>query len=170
MACADRDLRPGTWRLARARRAAVLVLAAVSAAGCVRREIEITSAPSGALVTLNGREVGRTPARIQFTFDGVYDVRLRLQGYESVHGSGRTDMPVWDFLGADLVAEIAPVDLHRLEQWHFVLIPDDDANAGLGERASAARRSVESMPAVAPDAPAPKPVATPERGPAPTGS
>jgi len=169
MASVDHDARPGTWRLPQVRAAAALALAVMSAVGCVRREIEITSAPSGALVTLNGREVGRTPARIQFTFDGVYDVRLRLQGYESVHGSGRTDMPVWDFLGADLVAEIAPVDLHRLERWHFVLIPDDDANEGLGERASAARRAVESMPAVAPDAPAPKPVATPERGPAPTG-
>ncbi len=159
-------LRP-TWAWAWTYRLAVLAVAGAFVVGCVRREIEITSAPSGALVTLNGREVGRTPARIQFTFDGVYDVRLRLQGYESVHGSGRTDMPVWDFLGADLVAELAPVDLHRLERWHFLLIPDDDANLGLGERASAARRSVESMPAVAPDAPAPRPVATPERGPSP---
>jgi hypothetical protein len=41
-------------------------------------------------------------------------------------------------------------------------VPDTDANAGVLDRARAARRSVESMPAVAPDAPAPRPVATPE--------
>lgn len=141
---------------------AALALAAACAAGCVRREIEITSEPPGAVLTLNGREVGRTPTRVQFTFDGTYDVRLRLQGYESVAGSGTTDMPVWDFVGADLVAELAPVKLQRLERWHFILVPDADANAGLMDRAEAARRHVESMPAEAPDAPPPKPVATPE--------
>jgi hypothetical protein len=114
------------------------------------------------VLTLNGREVGRTPTRVQFTFDGTYDVRLRLQGYESVAGSGTTDMPVWDFVGADLVAELAPVRLQRLERWHFILVPDADANAGLMERAEAARRHVEAMPAEALDAPPPRPVATPE--------
>lgn len=144
---------------------AALALAAAGMSGCVRREIEITSEPPGAVLTLNGREVGRTPARIQFTFDGTYDVRLRLHGYESVAGSGTTDMPVWDFVGADLVAEVAPVKLQRLERWHFILVPDADANAGLMERAEAARRHVEGLPDQAPDAPSPRPVATPE-GPA----
>ena len=56
---------------------AALALAALAlTAGCVRREIEVTSTPPGALLTLNGREIGRTPTRIEFTFDGVYDVRL----------------------------------------------------------------------------------------------
>jgi hypothetical protein len=133
-------------------------------AGCVRREIEITSTPPGALLTLNGREVGRTPQRIQFTFDGTYDVRLRLAGYESVQGSGTTDMPVWDFIGADLVAEVAPVDAHRLEHWHFELVPDDDANATIRDRAEAARRAVQAMPERVEDAPPPAPTATPEGG------
>jgi hypothetical protein len=137
-------------------------LAAIAAAGCVRREIEVTSTPPGALLTLNGREVGRTPVRIQFTFDGVYDVRMRLAGYESVQGKGTTDMPVWDFVGADLVAEMVPADIHRLERWHFELVPEAHAEVGLMERAEAARRSIESMPASAPDAPEPAPTATPE--------
>lgn len=137
-------------------------LAVAGLGGCVRREIEVTTTPPGAILTLNGREVGKTPARIQFTFDGTYDVRLRLRGYESVAGTGTTDMPVWDFIGADLVAEVVPAKLHRLERWHFDLVPDDDANAGVVDRARAARRSIESMPAAAPDAPAPRPVATPE--------
>jgi hypothetical protein len=137
-------------------------LAAIAAAGCVRREIEVTSTPPGALLTLNGREVGRTPVRIQFTFDGVYDVRMRLAGYESVQGTGTTDMPVWDFVGADLVAEMVPADIHRLERWHFELVPEAHAEVGLMERAEAARRSIESMPTSAPDAPEPAPTATPE--------
>ena len=146
-----------------AARAACAALFALAAAGCVRREIEVTSTPPGALLTLNGREVGRTPARITFTFDGTYDVRLRLAGYESVQGKGTTDMPVWDFAGADLVAEMVPADIHRLERWHFDLVPEPQAEVGLRDRADAARRSIESMPAVADDAPLPAPTATPER-------
>jgi len=148
--------------LGRRTAACCAALAAIAAAGCVRREIEVTSTPPGALLTLNGREVGRTPARIQFTFDGVYDVRLRLAGYESVQGKGTTDMPVWDFVGADLVAELVPSDIHRLERWHFELVSEAHAEVGLMERAEAARRSIESMPASAPDAPEPAPTATPE--------
>ena len=146
-----------------AARTTCVALAALAAAGCVRREIEVTSTPPGALLTLNGREVGRTPARIKFTFDGTYDVRLRLAGYESVQGKGTTEMPVWDFVGADLVAEMVPADIHRLERWHFDLVPEAQAEAGLLERADAARRSIASMPAVADDAPVPAPTATPER-------
>lgn len=144
-------------------RLAVLPLAALgalSAAGCVRREIEVTSTPPGALLTLNGREVGRTPVRMKFTFDGTYDVRLRLAGYESVQGSGTTDMPAWDFIGADLVAEVVPARLERLERWHFDLVPEQHAEVGLMDRARAARRSVDSMPASAPDAPQPSAGAT----------
>lgn len=145
---------------------ALVALAAAGALatlpGCVRREIEITSTPPGALLTVNGRDLGRTPARVNFTFDGTYDVRLRLAGYESVAGKGTTDMPVWDFIGADLVAEVAPAKLHRLERWHFELVPEADAEVGLRDRAEAARRAAEAMPAQAPDAPTPAPTATPE--------
>lgn len=148
------------------RRRATAALSAAAAlaalAGCVRREVEITSTPPGALVTVNGRDLGRTPARVNFTFDGTYDVRLRLAGYESVAGKGTTDMPAWDFIGADLVAEVAPANIHRLERWHFDLVPEADAEVGLRDRAEAARRAAEAMPAQAPDAPAPAPTATPE--------
>jgi hypothetical protein len=81
-----------------------------------------------------------------------------------VQGIGTTDMPVWDFIGADLVAEVVPARLERLERWHFDLVPEQHAEVGLMDRARAARRSVDSMPASAPDAPrpAPAPTATPE--------
>ncbi len=153
-------VRPG-----RALALAVSLAAPAATGGCVRREIEVTSTPPGALLTVNGRDIGRTPARMRFTFDGTYDVRLRLAGYESVTGKGTTDMPVWDFIGADLVAEMVPADIHRLERWHFDLVPESDAAVGLRDRAEAARRDAESMPSQATDAPAPAPTATPEGAP-----
>jgi hypothetical protein len=125
------------------------------AAGCVRREIEITSTPPGAHVLLNGRDVGRTPTRVEFTFDGTYDVRLRLDGYDPVVGSGTTQAPVWDFIGADLVAEVFPSELHRVDQWHFTLVPSAVAEEGLRERAEALRQQAEALPPRAAEAPPP---------------
>jgi hypothetical protein len=142
--------------------AAAPPLAAVALAGCVRREIEITSTPPGAMVSLNGREIGRTPTTVEFTFDGTYDVRLRLQGYDPVQGTGTTKAPVWDFIGADLVAEIYPAELHRVDRWHFDLIPEEQAEQGLMDRAAAARDAATKMPPAVADAPAPRPTATPE--------
>lgn len=147
---------------------ALVLATALLACGCVRREIEVTSTPPGALLTLNGREVGRTPVTVEFTFDGTYDVRLRLDGYDPVIGSGRTDAPVWDFVGADLVAEVFPAELHRVDRWHFEMVPEAKAEAGLMDRAKAAREAARTMPRPSglTDTPAPAPVATPERGPA----
>ncbi len=132
--------------------AGLLVLAAV---GCVRREIEFTSTPSGALVLLNGRDVGRTPTTVEFTFDGTYDVRLRLDGYDPVLGSGSTSAPVWDFVGADLVAEVWPADLHRVDQWHFNLVPEAEAEVGLQGRAEAMRAELQARPQAVETAPPP---------------
>lgn len=146
-------------RAAGARRAwgvvCVLGAAAALCSGCVKREIEITSSPAGAQVLLNGREVGRTPTRVEFTFDGTYEVRLRLNGYDPVIGTGDTSAPVWDFFGADLVAEVFPADLHRLDQWHFELVPEATAEVGLQDRAAAMRQTVEAQPAAVEGAPAP---------------
>ena len=68
------------------RRIAGLVLAAVLliTAGCVRRTARFTSVPDGARVFLNDREIGRTPATVEFTWYGDYDVVYRLDGYETV--------------------------------------------------------------------------------------
>lgn len=121
--------------------AAGAALALMAATGCVRREIEISSTPAGAQVLLNGRDAGRTPTRVEFTFDGVYDVRLRLDGYDPVVGSGTTQAPVWDFVGADLVAEVFPANLHRVDRWHFELVPEKVAEVDLRARAEEMRHA-----------------------------
>ena len=50
-------------------------------AGCVKRTISISSNPSGALVWVNDREVGRTPVEFEFLYYGEYDLRLERDGY-----------------------------------------------------------------------------------------
>ena len=121
----------------------ILVIGAIAAiGGCVRRTIEITSEPEGALVWLNDREVGRTPCSIDFTYYGRYDVRLRRDGFEPISGFGDADEPAWDFIGADLVAEIIPAQLTSRVKWHFIMIPTDSDEAAVLDRARQMRTRI----------------------------
>ena len=114
----------------------------LAAPACVRRTIAITSTPSEALVYVNEREVGRTPCEVDFLFYGEYDVRLKLDGYESIVGSGTASAPFWDFIGADLVSEIAPLNLESRVEWHFTFVPADGSFPSLFERARSMRTAV----------------------------
>ncbi len=109
--------------------------------GCVRRTIAITSTPADALVYVNDREVGRTPCEVDFLFYGEYDVRLKRDGYESIVGSGTASAPFWDFIGADLLVEVAPVNLESRVKWHFDLIPADNNHNDLLARAKQMREA-----------------------------
>jgi hypothetical protein len=99
-----------------------LLLAGLLLGGCVQREITITSEPSGALVHLNDREVGRTPVDVPFTFYGTYDVRLERSGYEPLWTRQQAKAPWWDYPGPDLLAEAVP-GLKSNPTWHFQLEP-----------------------------------------------
>ncbi|QDU72067.1 PEGA domain protein [Mucisphaera calidilacus] len=92
------------------------------AGGCVRRTITITSEPSGALVHLNDREVGRTPLSLPFTYYGVYDVRLEQETSEPLWTTGKADPPWWAYPGPDLIAEFIP-GLKDEVAWHYELTP-----------------------------------------------
>jgi hypothetical protein len=109
--------------------------------GCVKRTISITSNPSGALVWVNDREVGRTPVTIDFVYYGEYDVRIEKDGLEPNMTSRRATTPVWGFLGVDAVVEIF-TSQESIVLWHFDLEPRNDDPELLLLRANAARRSV----------------------------
>jgi hypothetical protein len=143
----------------------ILPLATLGA--CVERTITVTSEPPGAIVWLNDVEIGRTPVETDFTFYGVYDVRLRLEGYEPVISSRNANAPVYDLPGLDLVSEAIPAKIESEIAWHFVLTPlperepgaDRDAlQQALIERARSTREQVtpasEAPPPDAPAAPA----------------
>lgn len=127
-----------------------MVLVALVMSGCVRRQIDLTSSPSGALVRVNDREVGRTPCRIEFDHYGVYDVRLSLAGYESIVGVGRADAPVWDWAGVDLIGELAPWNAVSSTTWHFQMVPDRSDPDVLVLRARALQSDLIAMEAADP--------------------
>ena len=71
--------RPGLVRLLQV---AAIVLTLLPA-GCVHRRVTINSNPSGALVRIDGKDVGYTPASIDYTWYGTREIQLIKDGYET---------------------------------------------------------------------------------------
>jgi hypothetical protein len=83
--------------------------------------LDITSEPSGALVYLNGEEVGRTPMRYDFMWYSDYDVTLRKDGYETLKTHQKLAAPLLFNPPLDLVGELVGARDHR--RWHFAMEP-----------------------------------------------
>jgi hypothetical protein len=111
--------------------------------GCVERRIHITSAPAGALVMLNDVEVGSTPCEVDFTYFGVYDVRLRKPGYEPLVTRAEAKAPFHEWPLVDLAAMAVPVRKRTRIDWHFVLEPVNNDPASLMERAAETQRMLD---------------------------
>ena len=120
---------------------ALVVLTAL--AGCVERRIHITSEPSGAAVTLNDVEVGRTPVEVDFTYFGTYDVRLRRDGYETLVAAREAEAPLHEQPVIDFFALLIPTTKRTLIEWHFELEPEQSDPAGIIERADALRQRLD---------------------------
>jgi len=98
----------------------------VSMLGCVKRTISIMSQPSGALVWVNDREVGRTPITIEFLYYGEYDVRLEKDGQEPIMTTRWAKSPAWDLPVIDLFVETFAKDFESRVEWHFEMEQRND--------------------------------------------
>ena len=61
----------------------LLGVTALSQAGCVSRRLMVQSNPPGAMVLLEGREIGYTPTGVDFTYYGTRELTLIKDGYET---------------------------------------------------------------------------------------
>lgn len=125
-----------------------LVLA--GAGGCLDRTMVITSEPTGATVTVNDVEVGRTPVEASFTYYGEYDVRVEKEGFEPLRTRATARAPLSEVPPFDLAASAVPARIENKVRWHFVLEPAMESRmdaraleAGMKERAAALRDRVE---------------------------
>ena len=114
--------------------------------GCVgtRRELTVESEPPGALVYINGDEVGRTPLTHPFLYYGTMDVKLRKDGYETLEDHPRVWAPWWQVPPIDLVTEaMSFTDRHRIS---YELTPKEQGAdpAELLRRGGELREKLES--------------------------
>jgi hypothetical protein len=52
-------------------------------AGCVQRSLVIRTDPPGAVVFVNGKNLGPSPVTVPYVHEGRFDVRVEKEGYES---------------------------------------------------------------------------------------
>ena len=94
------------------------LLVVAASAGCeTERTLTVQSDPDGALVFLNGQEIGRTPVRTDFKYYGTYDVEIRKEGYEAIKTKAKVWAPWWQWPPIDLVSVFTPgphLDPHEL--------------------------------------------------------
>ncbi|MDY6913689.1 MAG: PEGA domain-containing protein [Planctomycetota bacterium] len=121
---------------------------AVCLAGCVEREMTITSEPDGALVFVSDVEVGRTPLKMPFTWYGDYDIILRKDGYKTIKTHANITPPWYEIPPLDLLSAMAPWTYHDRRYLHYKLddyVPGSDAD--LLERAERLKRqNAEAVP------------------------
>ena len=118
---AAKALRCGGRRAAVAR--GLLIPLMLSTGGCVEQLLSLDSDPSGAVVTLNDQEVGRTPVTTNFKWYGYYDANVRKDGFQTLKVKAPVIAPWWQWVPFDLIAEILPVRLTDQQFLHFTLQP-----------------------------------------------
>lgn len=102
---------------------AITVTALALLAGCAQRHALVTSEPSAATVFVNDVEVGRTPLKFDFTYYGVYDVRVEKPGFEPLRTKAHANTPIDERMPIDLAAAALPISIDHEVKWHFTLQP-----------------------------------------------
>ena len=140
---------------------AALVLATANL-GCVQRRMMIRSYPEGALVYLNGQEIGRTPISTDFTYYGDFEVKLVKDGYETETIIQPVPMPWYQIPPLDFVSEnIVPRKIHDRRELSYNLRPK------IKQTPEQIRAAAEQMRVASRGQPVPTPVPVPAAEPIP---
>lgn len=131
------------------RRYLLLILLLVPALfGCVRRRLTVRSNPPGALVLIDGQEIGRTPVATPFTYYGTRNFRLMKDGYETVSLNQKFSAPWYQIPGIDFVSEnLIAKEIRDERVVDFELVPK--ANVSMDDvltRAEQLRAEVQPVP------------------------
>ena len=86
-------------------RALVLVVLLFPLA-CVERRLQIRTEPEGALVRVNGREIGRSPIDWRFQHYGTVLVEAEFDGYLPAQTEVRLKTPWYEYPVADLFSDV----------------------------------------------------------------
>jgi hypothetical protein len=92
--------------------------------GCVKRRYTIRTDPPGALVYVNGEEVGTSPVSRSYTYYGAREVVVVSDGYKTERVIQPFDAPWWDNGLTDFFTEnLLPVTLRDEREFDYRLVP-----------------------------------------------
>jgi len=91
-------------------------------AGCVERQLTISTDPADALVILNDEEIGLSPVTVSFNWYGDYKVRITKEGYETLKTHRKLTGPWYDHFPFDFFAQVLnPKRITDSYEWEFEL-------------------------------------------------
>jgi hypothetical protein len=103
---------------------ALASLLAAGLAGCVERRYTIRTEPPGALVVVNGEEIGPSPVSRSFTFYGARKIELLQEGYQAQTIIQPIKAPWWDNLLTEFFTEnLVPVTFRDERDFTYRLVP-----------------------------------------------
>ena len=92
--------------------------------GCVHRRMTVQSNPPGAMAIVDGREIGYTPASIDFTYYGTREIKLVKPGYESLNVLQEIPSPWYQKLPFDFFSDnLLPFKVTNRHQFMYNLRP-----------------------------------------------
>ncbi|MEI7921893.1 MAG: PEGA domain-containing protein [Planctomycetota bacterium] len=107
------------------------VVMAIASSGCVERRYTIRSNPPGALVYVNGEEIGTTPVSRSFTYYGDREITLIQDGFETQRLKKPLKAPWWDNLFTEFFSEnLIPWTLRDEREMAFDMQPVQNLPVG----------------------------------------
>src|SRR5262249_54439953 len=96
-------------------------LACSALAGCVHRQLVITSDPPGTIVQINGKTIGPTPVDYPFTYYGTYHIVLIHDGFQTQIINQPVCPPWYERIGVDFFSEnVWPWTIRDIRPLHFI--------------------------------------------------
>lgn len=103
---------------------ALAALASSGTSGCVKRRYTIRTDPPGALVLVNGAEIGALPVSKSFTYYGTRDVTLIAPDGTQKKILQPIDAPWWDNILTDFFTEnVVPFTLRDEREFNYKIEP-----------------------------------------------
>lgn len=102
----------------------LLVLTVCSLSGCVSRRLTIRSDPPGALVEVDGRRIGYTPASLDFTYYATREITLSKVGFEKLTVQQPVPAPWYQIPPLDFISDnFLPVQVTNRHDFTYRLTP-----------------------------------------------
>lgn len=120
---------------------------ALVAVGCVERRYTIRSNPPGALVFVNGEEVGPTPVSRSFVYWAPREIVLVADGFETQRIIQPMKPPWWDNYLTEFFSEnLVPWTIRDEREYVYEMRPQVAYDPGLEPRADALRQRGQQPP------------------------
>jgi hypothetical protein len=128
--------------------ALALAVACLLATGCVERRYTIRTEPPGALVVVNGEEIGPSPVSRSFTFYGAREITLMQDGYQTQTLIQPIKAPWWDNLLTEFFTEnLIPVTFRDERDFTYRMAPvTTPATGDLLDRAESLKAQGQAGP------------------------